>query len=159
MKKVVSIIVIVIVIIIGYWLISPFFIDKIVSEDFPQIQSTVAGTSTASSISPVVIAQGSFSGFDKIHQGSGTVKIIKDNESYIVRFEDDFKASNGPDLYVGFGKDGNYIKGSDIAPLKGNVGSQNYTVPASTKLSDYNEVWIWCKAFSVPFAKASLTTL
>jgi hypothetical protein len=159
MKKIISIIIIIIVIVIGYWLISPFFIDKVVSEDFPQIQSVMTGTSTNNTIDPIVLAQGSFTGFDKIHQGSGTVKIIKNNESYIVRFEDDFKASNGPDLYVGFGKNGQYVEGSDIAPLKGNIGSQNYTVPTSTKLSDYNEVWIWCRAFSVPFAKAQLTPL
>ena len=71
--------------------------------------------------------------------------------------EDNFNVANGPDLYVGLGKDGEYKKGTEIARLKGNIGSQNYEVSADINLEDYNEVWIWCRAFSVGFAKASLS--
>ncbi|MDP2651294.1 MAG: DM13 domain-containing protein, partial [bacterium] len=44
-----------------------------------------------------------------------------------------------------------------VAKLKGNIGSQNYELPPEINLEDYNEVWIWCRAFSVGFAKAVLT--
>ena len=40
--------------------------------------------------------------------------------------------------------------------LKGNIGGQNYEVPAGIDPLLYNEIWVWCRAFSVPFAKAVL---
>ncbi|MDQ5912256.1 MAG: hypothetical protein QG568_471, partial [Patescibacteria group bacterium] len=60
----------------------------------------------------------------------------------------------GPDLYVGFGKNGQYVKGSEISKLKGNIGSQNYEIPSSVDLNQYDSVWVWCKAFSTPFIRA-----
>lgn len=149
MKKVVIGIVVLVVLAVAYWLISPLFIDKKVSEELPtQTQNTET------------ILTGSFEGFDKIHYGSGTVSIIEtDGEPTIIRFEENFNVANGPDLYVGLGRDGEYVKGTEIAKLKGNVGSQNYVLPSDLNLDDYNEVWIWCRAFSVGFARASLGKL
>ena len=85
------------------------------------------------------------------------MSVIQVGEKYIIRLEDNFAVANGPDLYVGLGKDGTYGKGTEVGKLKGNLGSQNYEVPAGVNLLDYNEVWIWCRAFSVGFAKAKLT--
>ena len=144
MKKVIVAVVIIVVLGIVYWLISPFFINKKVSEDLP------------TSIESEIVQRGKFEGFDRVHTGSGDVSVIKTDESYVIRFEDNFNVANGPDLYVGLGKDGEYKKGTEIARLKGNIGSQNYALPADINLEDYNEVWIWCRAFSVGFAKASL---
>ena len=149
MKKPIIIISAILILGISYWLISPFFIDKRVSEEF-NISAESEG------VQPVVALRGSFTGFDRIHTGSGNVNIIQVGDRYIIRFEENFDVANGPDLYVGFGKDGEYIKGSEIGKLKGNIGSQNYELPAGTDLADYNEVWIWCRAFSVGFAKAVL---
>ena len=134
---------------IAYWLVSPFFIDKKVSEEFP-----IGATSTELS---KIKQQGTFEGFDNIHYGSGDAVVIETNGGYVVRFKENFNVANGPDLYVGLGRDGKYMKGTEIARLKGNIGSQNYEVPASINIGDYNEVWIWCRAFSVGFAKAKLT--
>lgn len=144
MEKLLIIVVMLVVVGIGYWLISPFFIDKKVSESLP------------TNIESEIIKTGEFAGFDKIHTGSGTVSVIKSAEDYVIRFEEDFNVANGPDLYVGLGKDGEYKKGSEIAKLKGNIGSQNYIIPDDVSLADYNEVWIWCRAFSIGFAKAVL---
>lgn len=141
-----NIIIVIVILIIGgaLWYVgSPLFIDKEVSEAFPAYESTV-------------VATGSFTGFDRLHNGSGTAKLIKTDEGYVVRFEEDFSVTNGPDLYVGFGRDGDYAEGSEIAALKGNKGSQNYSLPDGFDPNTYNEVWIWCKQFSVPFAKARL---
>jgi hypothetical protein len=150
MKKIVYVIIALIILGIGYWLISPFFIDKRVSEEFNI-------TAESEGVQPVLTLRGSFTGFDKIHTGSGNVNLIQVGERYIVRFEENFDVANGPDLYVGFGKDGKYMKGTELGKLKGNIGSQNYEVPTNINLSDYNEIWIWCRAFSVGFAKAKLT--
>ena len=46
----------------------------------------------------------------------------------------------------------------DLGPLKGNVGNQNYVVPAGTDLSRYRSVVIWCRRFAVPFGAAPLPT-
>jgi len=150
MKKLIIAVVIVVILSIIYWLISPFFIDKKVSEEL-NISAESEG------VQPVLALRGVFTGFDRIHTGSGNVNVIKVGDRYIIRFEENFDVANGPDLYVGFGKDGEYLKGSEIGELKGNIGSQNYEVPEGINLEDYNEVWIWCRAFSVGFAKASLS--
>ena len=146
MKKILLSISVILILGIGYWLVSPFFIDKKVSEELPvEVEAETFS--------------GSFVGFDRIHYGSGNLKILKTKEGYIIRFEENFNIANGPDLYVGFGKDGEYKKGSEVSKLKGNIGSQNYMVPDHIDLREYNEVWIWCKAFSVGFAKARLENL
>lgn len=155
MKKTIIFVSIIIVLAVAYWLVSPFFIDKKVSEDFPVLE-TSALDNNATASTPQKIATGAFSGFDKIHYGSGTASLIKTETGHVIRFEEDFNVANGPDLYVGLGKDGKYIKGSEISKLKGNIGSQNYVLPENFDINTSNEVWIWCKAFSVPFAKATL---
>src|SRR3989338_11642247 len=144
MKKLLIAIVGLVIISIGYWLISPFFIDKKVSEEFDI-------TAESEGVQPVLVLRGVFTGFDRIHTGSGNVNVIQVGDRYIIRFEENFDVANGPDLYVGFGKDGEYIKDSEIGKLKGNIGSQNYELHAGADLTDYNEVWIWCKAFAVGF--------
>jgi len=149
MKKLIAVIIGLVVLGIGYWLISPFFIDKKVSEEFDI-------TAESEGVQPVLVLRGVFTGFDRIHTGSGNVSVIQVGDKYILRFEENFNVANGPDLYVGLGKDGKYIKGTEISRLKGNIGSQNYEVPVEINFADYNEVWIWCRAFSVGFAKATL---
>jgi hypothetical protein len=150
MKKTLIMIAAVVLLGFGYWTISPFFIDKRVSEEL-DFSAEPVGTQ------PVLVWRGLFTGFDRIHTGTGNVSVLKVGDKYIIRFEDNFDVANGPDLFVGLGKDGKYVEGTEIGKLKGNIGSQNYEVPENINLADYNEVWIWCRAFSVGFAKAKLT--
>ncbi len=153
MKKIIISILIIAILGIGYWLISPFWRTKQVSETLPNITET---SSTEVENKIVILKQGTFTGFDKIHTGSGTASVIESVGKRYIRFEDDFVVQNGPDLYVGLGKNGVYTKGSELAKLKGTMGSQNYELPLEMNLNDIQEVWIWCKAFSTPFAKAVL---
>ncbi len=114
---------------------------------------------------PQVIARGEFIDADAIHEGSGQAALygLPDSNS-VVRFED-FRATNGPALVVYLAKhpsptdarhvtDGGYIK---LGKLKGNVGNQNYSVPAGTNIDEYNSVVIWCELFGVLFSPAALT--
>lgn len=169
MKKTLIFIGVIIIIVVGYWFVSPFFIDKKVSESLPTVavNNIDLVTDAKNEDNPlqekvkvnsnlVNVKTGSFTGFDKIHTGSGTASLVSIGDKKYIRFEDDFVVANGPDLYVGLGKDGKYIKGSEIGKLKGNIGSQNYELPADTNLEDIDEVWVWCKAFAVPFSKAVL---
>jgi|JI8StandDraft_1071087.scaffolds.fasta_scaffold02365_7 hypothetical protein len=154
---------------VAYWLISPLFITKTVNESLPvvvipvqteSVTTTSVSTSTqvATTTAPILqtVYQGTFTGFDAVHHGTGTASVIKVGDKSYVRFEEDFVVGNGPDLFVGFGKDGTYIKGSEVGALKGDKGSQNYELAEGFDSEKYNEVWVWCRAFSVPFAKASL---
>ena len=155
-KQVIGIVIFVIILIAiygAYPLISPLFTDNKVHEE-PLVHVTTNDTQSGSST--VSYLKGNFTGFDRIHTGTGTVQVIMEENSHIIRFEPDFSVQNGPDLYVGFGKDGVYIEGSEIAALKGNIGSQNYIVNTKFDKEKYTEVWIWCKRFSEPFARAVL---
>lgn len=155
----------------AYWTISPFFINKVVQEDLPAssvgynsdlapaTQNIGPDNADQAALPPKKVASGSFEGFDKIHDGEGEVVIYEIDGKRILRFEEGFRVSNGPDLYVGFGSNGKYVKGSEIARLKGNVGSQNYEIPADVPLEQYDSVYVWCRAFSVPFVKADLVRL
>lgn len=90
------------------------------------------------------------------HSAEGTATLVKVGTQYYVRFEDDFKMTNGPDLFVHFGKSDAYAVEARLGALKGNVGGQNYEVPEGIDPLLYDEVWVWCRAFAVPFGKAVL---
>lgn len=148
---------------IAYWFISPFWRVVHVNESLPtpmenktSEEDSTMDQNAKQNIGSLPLATGTFTGFDKLHNGSGTANIITIDGKTYVRFESDFTVTNGPDLFVGFGKNGEYIKGSEIGKLKGTVGSQNYELTGEFNQEMYNEVWVWCKAFAVPFAKAVL---
>jgi hypothetical protein len=109
------------------------------------------------------VASGMFTGLDAVHQGTGTVSVYQLGDETVLRFEE-FDVTNGPDLHVILTKNPNprtqadvgddYI---DLGSLKGNVGNQNYDVPAGTDLSAYQGVVIYCVPFHVVFATAPLS--
>ncbi len=135
----------------AYWLISPLFINREVQEGIEDIAPLQSGEQA-----PEQLSSGTFVDADSFHKTSGTAALLKVEGKYYVRFEDDFKTTNGPDLFVYFGKDGKYESSAQLGTLKGNIGSQNYEVPSDINPNEYNEVWIWCRAFSVPFGHAVL---
>src|SRR3989344_4584369 len=151
-KKIIFVFAAVTVAAVGYWLISPLFIEKEVSEKLEDIMPV-----TEMAEKPRLEAVGSwtFTGLAN-HSAEGTATLVKIGNKYYVRLEDDFRVTNGPDLFVHFGKNGEYSAEARLGALKGNVGGQNYEVPAEINPLDYNEVWIWCRSFFVPFGKAVL---
>jgi hypothetical protein len=94
---------------------------------------------------------------DGFHKAEGIAKVINlaDGRTFL-RLEN-LKTTNGPDLYVylSVGKDVSDIV--NLGRLKGNIGNQNYEIPAGTDLSKYNTILIWCKAFSTLFGSAKLS--
>jgi hypothetical protein len=151
MKKLLITIVVIGAIIVGYWLISPLFVNVRVSEEMEAIVPPAPLPQVLSE----TVASGQFIGVAG-HSAEGTAKLIKVGEKYFVRFDEDFKITNGPDLFVYFGRDGVYDPGTQLAALKGNIGSQNYEVLASIDPTKYNEIWVWCRAFRVGFGKAEI---
>lgn len=106
---------------------------------------------------PVELARGTFVGLAG-HRAQGTARVVDIDGIWYVRFEDDFTVTNGPDLFVYLGRDGAHDPSARLGALKGNEGSQNYMVPAHYNLSAHDAVWVWCRAFSVPFGKAVFST-
>ena len=113
---------------------------------------------------PEVLVMGSFIDIDPVHGavGSATIYALPDGNR-LLRFQD-FRSKNGPDLHVflsteaptstfaGLGE--NEV---DLGELKGNVGNQNYEIPADVDLSQYRSVVIYCVPFHVVFSTAEFS--
>jgi hypothetical protein len=118
----------------------------------------------AVSDAPAIAVQGQFKDADSFHKGAGTATIYQlPDGSHVLRFEN-FETTNGPDLHVLLSKhpapasqdevmDG-YI---DLGSLKGNIGNQNYDIPAGTDISEYKSIVIYCMPFHVVFSTATLS--
>ncbi len=125
--------------------------DPPVSEAMP-VQATVGRIidNTKTEVS------GTFVGVnDGIHNANGTAKVIILSDGKVLRLEE-FKATNGPDLYVYLATDKTASDYVSLGRLKGNVGNQNYEIPANVDLAKHDTVLIWCQAFSVLFGSAEL---
>lgn len=117
---------------------------------------------TATPAPPVVIAQGQFVDGDVFHKGSGTVTLLQAADgTYLLRFTE-FTTSVGPDLRVllsptaapaSQARLGDYL---EVGKLKGNIGDQEYTLPADFDPTAYQSIVIYCKPFRVIFATATL---
>ncbi len=159
MKKTIFIIGLVVAV-VAFWLLRPLFVSRTVHEAEISVatvpQGVATGTTATTEPEGTTMRQGSFVNADGFHRASGKVKLTQVNGRSIVRFDNDFQVTNGPDLFVIFGKNGKYDGTARLSALRGNIGSQNYEVPASLNPDDYNEIWIWCRAFNVPFGHAEL---
>jgi hypothetical protein len=72
-----------------------------------------------------------------------------------------FEVDNGPDLRLylvaGDARGEQEVRDFvDLGELKGNRGDQQYRLPAGIDLSRYSTAVVWCRAFSVLFARAPL---
>ena len=114
---------------------------------------------------PQIIVEASGSFIDRSHPTEGSALVLGDGSGQrFLRFED-FRTDNGPDLNVYLSSaptdasagqfDDDFV---DLGDLKGNVGSQNYEIPAGLDLDHYSTVAIWCVRFSVVFGVAELTS-
>ena len=127
------------------------FINQKVNEQFP----------TASAASNQ-LASGQFHSGAHETKGMATVFQLADGKKTL-RLTN-FATSNGPDVHVYLvavsdAKDNDTVTKSeyvDLGSLKGNIGDQNYELPASADLAKYRAVTIWCKRFSVNFGTAPL---
>ena len=113
---------------------------------------------------PKALATGSFIDIDPIHGavGSATIYELPDG-GRVLRFED-FKSKNGPDLHVYLSTEaptstfaGLGEAEVHLGALKGNVGNQNYAIPADIDLSQYRSVVIYCVPFKVVFSTAAFS--
>jgi len=151
-KKLISIVFVVFVASGAIWTISPYFTDVTIDEPIP-----TAAAESQMTMDEMKKSFGQFVGAgDGIHNAKGDVMVLSlDDGSSYLRFEN-FKATNGPDLYVYLATDDRASDFVDLGRLKANNGNQNYEIPEGIDLSKYDKVLIWCKAFSVLFGSAEL---
>ncbi len=170
---------------LGWWLGSPLLFDTEVSEEFPMSTGAVvpddmtpedveaemvdaAGEPDATvdedmpASAPTALVSGEFEDFDNFHNGSGTATIYQLEDGSLVLRLEGFEVTNGPDLHVLLvpnpdpkGRDDvtGYL---DLGSLKGNIGDQNYEIPAGTDIGDFGSVVIYCEPFHVIFSVADL---
>ncbi len=169
----------------GWWLASPLFLSQQVDEALPPAPSpTVVERQVEGELKPDASAtqlpdkpdktaanqdesstsesaseewSGAFVDGDERHQASGQVFVVLGNDGKrYLRFEG-LHVTNGPDLYVYLKQEGMETSdGIKLDKLKGNLGNQNYELPADLDLGSHSVVVIWCKAFDVDFGTALL---
>jgi hypothetical protein len=128
------------------------FYDTTVDEAIPSASATAE---------PVELARGTF--ISREHETTGTARILRlPDGQQILRLEG-FETSNGPALFVYLsqnpadGEDGSFDDDYlDLGALKGNIGDQNYVIPAEIDPLGYTSVVVWCDRFSVSFGAADI---
>ena len=179
---------------LAWWLLSPLWMDTEVAEEFPRAARAVIPAdmsvaevaermeeaaeitlvveeampemaAAAGEATPEAKLTGQFQGADRFHQGSGKAAIydLGDGQQ-ILRLEEDFQVTNGPDLRVLLVNAANPEGHSDLDDagyveldkLKGNIGSQNYEIPDDFDLAKAQSVVIYCRPFRVVFSAATL---
>jgi hypothetical protein len=153
-----------IVVVIGGWYAfrpERLFIDKTVNESLAAAPNESAGT-VATDAAPRALAAGHF--HSNAHATAGVATILELGQGRRVLRLTEFSTSNGPDVRVylvaadDVNKDATVTDAGfvELGAMKGNIGDQNYEIPASVDLSKYRTVTIWCRRFSVNFGSAPL---
>lgn len=130
----------------------------------PTTTAAPATTTTTQPAGPVLLYRGVFVDGDSFHTGSGDVLVYRlEDDSLVLRLED-IEVKNGPNLDVIVtprptvaGRDDVRVEGHlDLGDLKGNIGSQNYDLPADYIPPDEFSVVVFCVPFQVVFASAEM---
>jgi Electron transfer DM13 len=140
----------------AWWAFRPekLFVNQKVNEAAP----------AALSSEPEALFTGRLEG--KVHQTSGRATIYKSTGGRVYLRLSDFTTSNGPDVHVLLAKaedkalEQEIVKGNldsvELGTLKGNQGDQNYDLPATADLNQYQAVVIYCERFHAIFGVAKL---
>ncbi len=139
----------------AWWAFRPerLFINERVSEAAPFAENS----------EPQPIYTGKLEG--KAHETSGRATIYEAGGKGYLRLTD-FKTSNGPDVHVLLARakdkalEQEIVKGNlggvELGVLKGNQGDQNYDLPVTADLNQYQAVVIYCERFHAIFGVAWL---
>src|SRR5215469_14887502 len=134
------------------------FINQRVNESLPTVASA------ATTPQPLDLESGNF--HDGAHKTSGVATVLQLPDGRRTLRLTNFMTSNGPDVHVYLvaakdATDNATVKQAgfiDLGYIKGNIGDQNYDVPADADLNKYQAVTIWCARFNVNFGTAPLVT-
>jgi hypothetical protein len=153
---------------IGYW---TGFRDTEVDEDVVMAtaaanaadrQSALAGEVPSEQererpAGPVELATGAFAGADG-HAAAGRATVVREQDGDRILTFTDFDVDPGPGIVVYLARDeANVDDVIELGDLKGNVGDQQYEIPADANLSEYGTVILWCVPFTTRIAVAGLS--
>ncbi len=147
---------------ISAYAISPYFSESTIDEPLPTgavPQLKIQDTETMMEETIPMYYAGTFIDVgDGIHGAQGDAYTISIEDGGHVLGLENFQSTNGPDLFVYLSTDDNASEFVNLGELKANKGNQNYSIPEVADLQKYNKVLIWCKAFSVLFGSAELSS-
>ena len=146
-------------IVAGAYLGRSTLVDDEVSERVVRAAPPAADNAESGRPRNVLLGRGSFEAV--AHPAEGTASTIRTSGGARVLTLTNFGVDNGPDLRVylvaGPARDESEVDDfKDLGALKGNKGDQQYDLPGALDLSRYSTVVVWCRAFSVNFARAPL---
>ena len=147
--------------VVGVYLGRSTLLDDEVNERVVRVSPPVVGGDAAGERPRnVLLARGAFESV--AHSATGTATAIRRASGGNVLTLTRFEVDNGPDLRVylvaGPARDESEVEDfEDLGALKGNKGDQQYDIPRGLDLGRYSTVVIWCRAFSVNFARAPLS--
>ena len=150
---------------VGAYLGSSVLFDDVVDErvavaaPLPSPESRGSGDARAAAARNVLLRAGRFEPVR--HSAAGRAMEIALADGGRVLTLTGFEVDNGPDLRVylvaGPARSEDEVDDFiDLGALKGNKGDQQYALPARARATRYDTAVIWCRAFSVLFARAPL---
>lgn len=99
------------------------------------------------------------------HPTVGIARIITEDGTRYLEFDESFKTDNGPDLFVILHRseeppisgiqEQDYVT---LAPLQRTSGTQRYAIPEGINLEDFKSTVIWCRQFNANFGFATFTS-
>jgi hypothetical protein len=137
-------------------LLLPTLIDTEVREELEGLPPVTAGNTGDAVDAPVRLRTAEVSGIGHRAEGSASLVRLPDGD-LLVRLED-FSVDPGPDyrlLLVPGADQESPGDGVELGRLKGTSGDQNYAVSTSPPSGPVT-VLVWCEAFGVPIAAATL---
>jgi hypothetical protein len=107
---------------------------------------------------PVLLAEGTFSGADG-HNGRGVATVVghPDGSRSVTFTEFDVDPGVQVEVYLVPGDGSDVSDRVELGSLKGNVGDQEYEIPADADLMSHSTVVLWCVPFTVRIAVAPLS--
>lgn len=146
---------------IGYW---TGFRDRVVDEDVAiastrasgvELQRALTSERAPASTGPRELERGTFAGADG-HAGEGLATILELDGRRVLTFRR-FDVDPGVDVEVLLSTRADDVDDRvELGRLKGNVGDQQYEIPADVDLREYRNVVLWCVPFTVRIAVAEL---
>jgi hypothetical protein len=136
------------------------YVNQTVNESLGAVSAPAAAAAAAA---PTTLAMGKL--HSNAHDTKGNATVIDLGNGRRVLRLTEFATSNGPDVRIYLVaaadvQDNATVKTAgfvELGPMKGNIGDQNYEIPATVDLANYKTVTVWCRRFSVNFGSAPLT--
>lgn len=126
-----------------------------ISANFGAAADSVIVMAGANTIETSSERTGTFSGVNN-YQVSGGFSLSEVSGGLELTFDENFRASQGPGLFVYLTNQSNGVAGAiEVGRLAKNSGSQTYRIEGDVQLRTYDFVLVYCKPFSVTFGRGT----